>query len=123
MGTGLRQDVVQVVADTDEGESFVEEFLDARCAKEKHAQRHVVLLGGGDYGFGRTRGGEREDVGGVGGWECYSAGLVNGNGKGAMDDLPGAGAVASRGGDKRHGSRWLNTLACGKVGRGRDGHH
>ena len=48
VGAGLSQDVVQVVAEADEGEAFVEEFADARGAEQEQAQDDVVLAGFGD---------------------------------------------------------------------------
>ena len=59
VGSGLGQDVVQVVADADEGESFFEEFADACGAEQEQAEDDVVLAGvldqflGGGVEFGR----------------------------------------------------------------------
>jgi hypothetical protein len=45
--TGLRQDVVEVVAQADEGETFVQEFAYAGGAEEEKAQDHFVSAGFG----------------------------------------------------------------------------
>src|SRR6266566_5850079 len=45
VGAGLRQDVVQVVADADEGETLFEELADARCPEQEDAENGVVLAG------------------------------------------------------------------------------
>src|SRR6266481_7660549 len=45
VGAGLRQDVVQVVADADEGETLFEELSDARCPEQEDAENGVVLAG------------------------------------------------------------------------------
>jgi hypothetical protein len=42
---GLREYVVQVVADADEGETFVEEFTDAAGAEKKKAEDDVIFAG------------------------------------------------------------------------------
>jgi len=43
--TGLRQDVMEVVAQADEGEAFVQEFAYAGGAEEEEAQDHFVFAG------------------------------------------------------------------------------
>ena len=48
VGACLRKDVVQVVADADEGEAFIEKLSDARGAEEKEAEDDVVLSSFGD---------------------------------------------------------------------------
>ena len=45
VGAGLSQDVVQVVADADEGETLFEELADARCPEQEDAENGVVLPG------------------------------------------------------------------------------
>src|SRR5579863_2064553 len=45
VGAGLRKDVVQVVAEADEGEPFLQELAHARGAEQEQAQDHAVLLG------------------------------------------------------------------------------
>ena len=45
VGSGLGQDVVQVVADADKGESVVQEFADTRGAEQEQAEDDVVLAG------------------------------------------------------------------------------
>jgi len=44
VGAGLRQDVVQIVPDADEGESFVEKFADACRAEKKKTEDDIVLF-------------------------------------------------------------------------------
>src|SRR5215813_8086610 len=58
--TGLREHVMQIVADADESETLVQEFADSRGAKEEQTENYVVLarvfdqaLGGGVQ-FGRS---------------------------------------------------------------------
>ena len=48
----MREDVVEVVADADEGESFLEEFADAGGAEEEQAEDDVVLAGVLDQALG-----------------------------------------------------------------------
>src|SRR6202047_93755 len=43
VGAGLAQDVVQVVAYADEGETLFEELADARCPEQEDAENGVVL--------------------------------------------------------------------------------
>ena len=43
VGAGLRQHVVQVVADADEGESLFEELSDSRRSEEKDAENDFIL--------------------------------------------------------------------------------
>src|SRR5579862_4592062 len=43
----LRQDVVQVVAQTDEREALVKELAHARSSEQEQTQDHIVLLGRG----------------------------------------------------------------------------
>ena len=45
IGAGLRQDVMQIVADADERETFLEELTDARRSKQEESQDDVVLPG------------------------------------------------------------------------------
>src|ERR1700674_3217227 len=45
VSAGLGQDVVQVVADADEGETLFEELADARCPEQEDAENGVVLAG------------------------------------------------------------------------------
>src|SRR5258708_13178423 len=45
VGAGLGQDVVQVVADADEGEPLLEKLADARCPEQEDAENGVVLAG------------------------------------------------------------------------------
>jgi hypothetical protein len=52
--TGLREDVVQVVANADEREAFVEKLSDTRGAEEKEAEDDVVLA---SFGAEFIRGG------------------------------------------------------------------
>src|SRR5579863_6933612 len=42
--TSLREDVVQVVADADEGEAFFQELADSRGAEQEQAKDYVVLV-------------------------------------------------------------------------------
>src|ERR1700728_4580618 len=44
IGAGLREHMVEIVAEADERESLVEEFADARGSEQEQAQDHVVLL-------------------------------------------------------------------------------
>ena len=44
VGTGLRQDVVQIVTDADEREAFFQEFADAGGSEQEQAQDDVVAL-------------------------------------------------------------------------------
>jgi hypothetical protein len=59
VGSDLGEKVVQVVAEAEEGESFVEKFADARSAEQEQAEDDVVLAGvfdqflGGSVEFGR----------------------------------------------------------------------
>ena len=48
VGARLRKDVVQVVADADEAEPFVEKLSDTSGAEEKEAEDDVVLASFGD---------------------------------------------------------------------------
>src|SRR6266404_2415421 len=43
IGASLRQDVVQVIADADEGETLLEELADTRCPEQEDAENGVVL--------------------------------------------------------------------------------
>src|SRR5438477_1765939 len=52
VGSSLRKHMVQVVADTDEGESFFQEFADSRRTEQKKTQDDVVLAGMLDQAFG-----------------------------------------------------------------------
>src|SRR6266850_2243439 len=45
---GLREHVVQVVADADKREAFIEKLTDTRCTEKKKAKDDVVLAGFGD---------------------------------------------------------------------------
>jgi hypothetical protein len=54
VGPGLRQDMVQVVANADKGEALLHELANAGCSEQKYAENDVVLarvldqlLGGG----------------------------------------------------------------------------
>jgi len=40
---GLRQDVMQVVANADEGKTFVQKFTDARCAEEEKSEDDIIF--------------------------------------------------------------------------------
>src|SRR5688572_21211724 len=44
MSTRLRQDMVEIVSDTDEGESLFEEFAHAAGTEQEQAKNDVVLL-------------------------------------------------------------------------------
>ena len=44
VGAGLRQDVMQIVADADERETLLQELAHARGAEEEQSEDHVVLL-------------------------------------------------------------------------------
>src|SRR5208337_3321648 len=60
VGAGLRQDVVQIVADADEGEALLHELADAGCSEQEDAENDVVLarmldqLLGSGVQFGRS---------------------------------------------------------------------
>src|ERR1700676_1202541 len=43
VSAGLGQDVMQVVADADEGKTLLEELADARCPEQEDAEDGVVL--------------------------------------------------------------------------------
>src|ERR1700691_27221 len=45
VGSGLGEDVVEIVAHADEGEAFFQKFADARGAEQEQAQDYVVLAG------------------------------------------------------------------------------
>src|SRR6266478_5572351 len=44
----LREYVMEIVANADEGKTFVEKFADARCTEEEESQDHVIFVGGFD---------------------------------------------------------------------------
>ena len=48
MCAGLREDVMEIVADADEGKTFVEKFADARCAEEEKSEDDIIFAGGFD---------------------------------------------------------------------------
>src|SRR5262249_36012432 len=58
--SGLREDVVEIVADADKRETFVEKFADARRAEKKEAEDDIVFASlfdqalGGGVEFGRS---------------------------------------------------------------------
>ncbi len=60
VGSDLGDQVMQVVAEAEEGESFVEKFADARSTEQEQAEDYVVLAGvfdqflGGGIEFGRS---------------------------------------------------------------------
>ena len=43
ISTGLGQHVVQIIANADEREAFLQKLAHARCAKQKEAQDYIVL--------------------------------------------------------------------------------
>src|SRR5215475_1779279 len=45
VSAGLCKHVVQVIADADKGETFVEEFADASRAEQKQAEDHIIFAG------------------------------------------------------------------------------
>src|SRR5271154_3606065 len=51
VGASLREHVMQIIADADEGETFFEEFTDATGAEKKKAEDDVVLAGLGNELF------------------------------------------------------------------------